>query len=81
MSASNLITANKVGWVIYAHRSSGIAATAFETISFLVKDWSLSYGKVGYHDLQGLSIDPDERHRVAERLRDNSYVLMRNRSF
>ena len=36
------------------------------------------YGKVGYHDWEGLSVDPDERHRIAERLDRKSCLVMRN---
>ena len=36
------------------------------------------YGKVGYHDWEGLSVDPDERFRIAEKLQGNSCLIMRN---
>ena len=36
------------------------------------------YGKVGYHDWEGLSVDIDERHRIAKHLGDNKVLIMRN---
>ena len=36
------------------------------------------YGKVGYHDWEGLSVDLDERFRIAENLGDNKVLVMRN---
>ncbi len=65
-------------FVFHAHPPSAIAATAFEEIPFLVQDSSMLYGKVGYHQWEGLSVDPDERHRIAERLEGNSCLVMRN---
>lgn len=68
-------------FVFHAHPPSAIAATAFKEIPFLVQDSSMLYGKIGYHDWEGLSVDPDERHRIAERLEGNSCLVMRNHGF
>lgn len=68
-------------FVFHAHPPSAIAATVFEEIPFLVQDSSMLYGKIGYHDWEGLSVDPDERHRIAERLQGNSCLVMRNHGF
>jgi len=65
-------------FVFHAHPPSAIAATALKEIPFLVQDSSMLYGKVGYHEWEGLSVDPDERHRIAERLHGNSCLVMRN---
>ncbi|NNC98697.1 MAG: aldolase [Gammaproteobacteria bacterium] len=65
-------------FVFHAHPPSAIAATALEEIPFLVQDSSMLYGKVGYHQWEGLSVDPDERFRIAERLVGNSCLIMRN---
>ena len=68
-------------FVFHAHPPSAIAATAFAEIPFLVQDSSMLYGKVAYHDWEGLSVDPDERHRIAERLAGKSCLVMRNHGF
>ena len=65
-------------FVFHAHPPSAIAATALKEIPFLVQDSSMLYGKVAYHQWEGLSVDPDERFRIAERLQDNSCLVMRN---
>ena len=39
------------------------------------------YGKIGYHDWEGLSVDLDERFRIAENLGDNKVLVMRNHGF
>lgn len=68
-------------FVFHAHPKTAIAATAFKEIPFLVQDSSMLYGKVGYHDWEGLSVDPDERHRIADNMGDNSCLVMRNHGF
>ena len=41
-----------------------LAATSLKDgIPYLVQDSSMLYGKVGYHDWEGLSVDKDERFR------------------
>ena len=71
----------KSKFVFHAHPASAIAATAFDEIPFLVQDSSMLYGKIGYHDWEGLSVDPDERHRIAKNLADNKLLIMRNHGF
>jgi len=68
-------------FVFHAHPASAIAATAFREIPFYVQDSSMLYGKVGYHDWEGLSVDPDERLRIADNLGDNKCLVMRNHGF
>ena len=36
------------------------------------------YGKVGYHDWEGVSVDKDERFRIAENLGENKVLIMKN---
>ena len=56
-----------------------LAATALKDgIPYLVQDSSMLYGKVGYHDWEGLSVDKDERFRIAENLGENKVLIMRN---
>lgn len=68
-------------FVFHAHPPSAIAATAFKEVPFLVQDSSMLYGKIAYHDWEGLSVDLDERHRIAERLEGSSCLVMRNHGF
>ena len=66
-------------FVFHAHPPKALAATALKDgIPYLVQDSSMLYGKVGYHDWEGLSVDKDERFRIAENLGDNKVLVMRN---
>ena len=68
-------------FVFHAHPASAVAATAFKEVPFLVQDSSMLYGKVGYHEWEGLSVDPDERHRIAENMGKGGLLVMRNHGF
>lgn len=68
-------------FVFHTHPKTAIAATAFKELPFLVQDSSMLYGKVGFHDWEGLSVDPDERHRIADNMGDNGCLVMRNHGF
>jgi len=68
-------------FVFHAHPKSCSAATAFKKLPFLIQDSSMLYGKVGFHDWEGLSVDPDERHRIADNMGENSALIMRNHGF
>jgi len=69
-------------FVFHAHPPRALAATAFKDgIPYWVQDSSMLYGKIGYHDWEGLSVDLDERHRIAENLADNKVLVMRNHGF
>ena len=68
-------------FVFHAHPKSASAATAFEEIPHFIQDSSMLYGKVGYHDWEGLSVDPDERHRIAENMGEGGLLVMRNHGF
>ena len=51
-------------FVFHTHPPTALAATALKDgIPHLVQDSSMLYGKVGYHDWEGLTVDIDERHR------------------
>lgn len=69
-------------FVFHAHPPQAIAATAFKDgIPFLIQDSSMLYNDVGYHDWEGLSVDLDERFRIAENLGDKKCLVMKNHGF
>ena len=39
------------------------------------------YGEIGYHDWEGLSVDLDERFRIAQSLGNKKCLVMRNHGF
>lgn len=67
-----------IGFVFHTHPRTAIAATAMQEIPFLVQDSAMLYDKVGYHDWEGISLDPEERYRIAENLGNNRALIMRN---
>ena len=69
-------------FVFHAHPPQAIAATVFKDgIPFLLQDSSMLFGEVAYHDWEGLSVDLDERFRIAENLGDRKCLVMRNHGF
>ena len=69
-------------FVFHAHPPSALAATVFKHgIPYWVQDSSMLYGKIGYHPWEGLSVDADERFRIAENLGENKVLVMRNHGF
>ena len=66
-------------FVFHAHPPSALAATVFrDGIPYWVQDSSMLYDKIGYHAWEGLSVDLDERFRIAKNLGDNKILVMRN---
>ncbi len=66
-------------FVFHAHPPTALAATAIKgEIPMWIQDSSMLYDKVGYHDWEGLSVDLDERYRLAGNLGDNKVLIMRN---
>ena len=66
-------------FVFHAHPPSALAATALKDgIPHLVQDSSMLYGKVGYHEWEGLSINKDERKNIAKNMGDNKVLIMKN---
>ena len=69
-------------YVFHAHPPQALAATAFKDgVPYLIQDSSMLYGEVGYHDWEGLSVDLDERFRIADNLGDKKCLIMRNHGF
>ena len=66
-------------FVFHAHPPSALAANALKDgIPHLVQDSSMLYGKVGYHEWEGLSINKDERKNIAKNMGDNKVLIMKN---
>ncbi|MCY1275907.1 Decarboxylase NovR [compost metagenome] len=68
-------------FVFHSHAPAGLAATAIRDVVHYVQDSSMLYGKIGYHDWEGLSVDTDESLRIADNLGDNKCLIMRNHGF
>ena len=68
-----------VNCVMHSHPRAGVAISALEEgFVPMIQDAYQFYNKVSYHDYEGLSLDLDERERLADSLGDNPVMIMRN---
>lgn len=68
-----------VNCVMHSHPRAGIAIAALEEgFVPMVQDAYQFYNRVSYHDYEGLSLDLEERERLATSLGDNPVMIMRN---
>jgi len=65
-------------FVFHTHPQSAIAATCFHELPLYVQDSAMFYGKIGYHDWEGISLNLEERARIAKALSGNIALIMRN---
>ncbi len=68
-----------VNCVMHSHSRAGLAVSALkEGFLPLVQDAFQFYNQVSYHEYEGLSLELDERERLAASLGDNPVMIMRN---
>lgn len=68
-----------VNCVMHSHPRAGLAVSALaEGFVPMVQDAFQFYNKISYHEYEGLSLDLDERKRLATSLGDNPVMIMRN---
>lgn len=68
-----------VDCVIHTHSKAGVAVAAMKDgLLPLSQHAQLFYGRVSYHDYEGLAIDVDERARLVKDLGDNPVMILRN---
>ena len=65
--------------VIHTHTKAGMAVSALACgilpLSQIAIQW---YGRVGYHDYEGIALDLDERDRIVRDLGDKRALVLRN---
>lgn len=65
--------------VLHTHTKAGSAVAAQEGGLLPVNQISMEfYGRVGYHDYEGIALDMDEQQRLVADLGDNSVMILRN---
>ena len=68
-----------VDCVIHTHSKAGVAVAAMkEGLLPISQHAQLFYGRVSYHDYEGLAIDIDERKRLQRDLGSNPVMILRN---
>lgn len=69
-------------FVFHSHAPAALAFCALACeLEFLQQDAGMLYGRVGYHDWEGLSLDDEESSRLALSLGSNRALIMRNHGF
>jgi ribulose-5-phosphate 4-epimerase/fuculose-1-phosphate aldolase len=65
--------------IIHTHSTAGIAISALDCgLLPISQHANLFYGRVGYHDHEGLALDTDERSRLANDLGPHPAMILRN---
>lgn len=65
--------------VLHSHTTAGMAVSVLkEGLATLIQDAIPFHGRVSYHDYEGVSVEPDERERLAASLGDNLVMILRH---
>lgn len=66
-------------FVIHTHTTAGIAVAAQEQGLLPISQHAMKfYGKLGYHDYEGIALDLAERERLVANLGSNKAMILRN---
>jgi len=65
--------------IMHTHTTAGLAvACARGGLEYTNFYSAQLYGQIAYHDFEGVTVDPDERPRLAADLGDKHYMILRN---
>ena len=65
--------------VIHTHTEADIAVGVLEEGLLPLSQWAMRfYGRLGYHDYEGVSLDMDERQRLAHDIGQHPVLVLRN---
>src|SRR5260370_23591275 len=65
--------------VLHTHTEASIAVSAQEDGLLPLSQWALRfYGRLAYHDYEGVSLDLDERERLQQHIGQHQVLLLRN---
>src|ERR1700680_3157467 len=65
--------------VIHTHTEADIAVGALEEGLLPLSQWAMRfYNRLGYHDYEGVSLEMDERERLAQSIGDHPVLVLRN---
>ena len=65
--------------VMHSHAQAGLAVSVLQSgLVPMIQDAMPFFGRVAYHDYEGLSTDTAERQRLADNLGDRMVMIMRN---
>ena len=65
--------------VVHTHTEADIAVGALEEGLLPLSQWAMRfYNRLGYHDYEGVSLDMDERERLAQSIGQHPVLVLRN---
>lgn len=64
--------------VIHTHTPAGMALSSLKCGLLPMTQTAMRFGKVGYHDFEGVAVSLDERDRLARDLGDADLLILRN---
>lgn len=67
-----------VDCVIHTHTRAGMAVSALECGLLPIAQTNMRFGKVAYHDYEGVAVDVDERERLVADLGNSDVMILRN---
>jgi ribulose-5-phosphate 4-epimerase/fuculose-1-phosphate aldolase len=64
--------------VIHTHTRAGMAVSALECGLLPIAQTNMRFGKIAYHDYEGVAVDLDERERLVADLGSADVMILRN---
>lgn len=64
--------------VIHTHSRAGMAVSALKCGLLPLTQTAMRFGRVAYHDYEGVAVDIDERERLVRDLGDSEVMILRN---
>ncbi|MDB5534725.1 MAG: ribulose-5-phosphate 4-epimerase-like epimerase or aldolase [Hyphomicrobiales bacterium] len=67
-----------VGCVLHTHTEAGMAVSALKCGLLPLTQTAMRWGKIAYHDFEGVVVDLDEQQRLIDNLGDCEVMILRN---
>ncbi len=67
-----------VGCVLHTHTNAGMAVSSLKCGLLPLTQTAMRWGKIAYHDFEGVAVEIDERQRIVEDLGDCEVMILRN---
>src|SRR4029078_1579050 len=67
-----------VGCVLHTHTNAGMAVSVLKCGLLPLTQTAMRWGKIAYHDFEGVAVEIDERERLVRDLGDCEVMILRN---
>lgn len=72
-------SSHDAAWIMHTHSRAGVAVSTMEDGLLPLNQIALQfYGRVAYHDYEGIALDLSERERIVASLRNKQALVLRN---